>query len=125
MQHTGSQRHHGKTARLDTAFDRTGLPQFARELVACDTLRQSRILIDFLRSFLCIRGTAGRRTYPLAVVADHGQAVHIIVNNPHADAKGLGAFRALKGAASRIVNIRTVSRRNHRNGCRDFTFIIQ
>jgi hypothetical protein len=80
------------TFSFNAAFGiaRSGITQFTSQRIPGNVSCQSCILIDFLRSFFCIRSTAGGRTNPLAIIACHGDAVHVVIDNAHTNAKRLG-----------------------------------
>ena len=97
----------GKLFRGDAALHVVGrgCPQFSREGIPGNVSRQRRVLKDFLSGFSLVRGFVGGRTISAAIVADHGNAVHVIVDNAHADAERLGAFAYLRLAAGGVVYV--------------------
>ena len=100
--------------------------QFCCEGISCNASRQRCVLIDFFGGFFRVCGISGRRAHPAAIVTDHGNAVHVIVDNAHAEAKSFGAFIAHRLAAGRVINISRVgSCKDNRAGGSDCDLIIQ
>ena len=114
-------------ARGDTAL-RAGSrfrPQFPGKGTPGHIPRQFRVPINLLSGLLLVRGIAGGRTDSTAIVCDHGNAVHIIIDNARADAKCFGACVSIRFRAGGILHVGRVHGTEGGESGIDGCFIIQ
>ena len=110
LEHTRSCSRNVQIARGDAALCSAlrSCSQFPGEGSPCNISCQNRIRIDLPCGLCHIRSIIGGLfacTDPAAIVADHGNAVHVIIDNAHANAKRLGARIARRAAASGVVHV--------------------
>ena len=86
--------------------------------------RQFRVLVDLTGGLCLVRSTRCGRSNPTAIVADHGNAVYIIIYNAHANTECFGAFAALRFGAGRVINVGRVRGGDGGEAGRDGGFVI-